>query len=58
MGVRLGSSVGYRCVGALADALARLPLGGQPRADFADGRNRLNREGAASGTEDEPNGFV
>ena len=42
----------YRCAGALADALARQPWGGQPRADFADGRNRLNREGAARRSED------
>ena len=38
------------------DALARPPVGGQPRADFADGRNRLNREGAAIRTGDKANG--
>ena len=37
-----------RCAGALAVAPARQPWGGQPRADFADGRNRLNREVRAS----------
>ena len=42
----------YRCAGALVDALARPPWGGQPRADFADGRNRLNREGGARRTGD------
>ena len=60
MGVRLGSSLGNRCVGALVDALARPPLGGQPRADFANGRNRLNREGAANRSEDlcQPGSFT
>ena len=51
-----GPDARYRRVGALVDALARPPLGGQPRADFANGRNRLNREGTASRGEDMPSG--
>jgi len=51
-----GPDAGYRRVGALVDALARPPLGGQPHADFANGRNRLNREGGASRSGDMPSG--
>ena len=38
-----------RCAGALVHAFDRPPLGGEPRADFADGRNRQGREVCADG---------
>ena len=56
---RFGALLGMRIVVAEPDravALARQPWGGQPRADFANGRNRLNGKGAAGRTEGRSSG--